>query len=375
MAPGDHLGAGRRPLQEALHPLALASRVQRPQRGVRRQRVAHHQPARLLGQSAHHVVVDVAGGQHPRGGRAVLAGVVVAGARDRLERARQLDVVEHDHRRLAAQLQVHALEALGGVGGHPLAGLHRAGEGDHVHVRVLDQRGAGLGAAGDHVEDAVGQVLGRQPRQVQAGERGGGSRLEDHRVPGGQRRADLPHRHHQRVVPGRDLPHHPHRLAAHHRGVPLQVLAGGLALHGPGRAREEAQVVDHERDLVVLERLERLAGVGGLQPGDLVGVALQGVRDPQEGQRALRRGGPGPALERAPGGGDRAVDVGRRGGRGLGDGLAGGGVEHRLGAALRGIDELPVDEVLQARRENVTARTWRYTIPDFAARLSRRLLG
>ncbi len=74
--------------------------------------------------------------------------------------------------------------------------------------------------------------------------------LEDDRVAGRQRRADLPAGHVERVVPGRDRRHHADRVAADERGVAGQVLVGGLALDDPRRTREEAQVVDHGRDLV-----------------------------------------------------------------------------------------------------------------------------
>jgi hypothetical protein len=78
------------------------------------------------------------------GSGAVLAGVVVGGAGDRLERSVELDVVEDHDRGLAAELEVHALERPGRVLGDPLAGFHRAGERDHVDVVVLDERWAGV---------------------------------------------------------------------------------------------------------------------------------------------------------------------------------------------------------------------------------------
>jgi hypothetical protein len=129
--------------------------------------------------------------------------------------------------------------------------------------------------------------------------------------------------------------------------VALQVLARRLALQAARGAREEAQVVHHEGDLVVAERLDRLAGVGGLQLGQLLGVGLDRVGDPQQGERALGRGGARPALEGGAGGGDGAVDVGgARVGR-LGDLLARRRVQHRLRSALGGLHRISVDEVAQ----------------------------
>ena len=49
---------------------------------------------------------------HPRRRGAVLAGVEVAGDRDRLGRRRHIGVVEDDDGRLAAELEVHPLEVV-----------------------------------------------------------------------------------------------------------------------------------------------------------------------------------------------------------------------------------------------------------------------
>ena len=64
----------------------------------------------LLDQGRHQVVVDARRGQHPGGRRAVLAGVEVAGDGDALGRRREVGVVEDDHRRLAAELEVDPLD-------------------------------------------------------------------------------------------------------------------------------------------------------------------------------------------------------------------------------------------------------------------------
>src|SRR5207248_2075620 len=84
----------------------------------------------------------------------------------------------------------------------------------------------------------------------------------------------------------------------------LEVLAARLALHAAGGAREEAQVVGHERDLVVLEGLQRLAGVARLEVGELVGVLLDDVGELQQGGLAFGGRRPRPGAERLAGGGD-----------------------------------------------------------------------
>jgi hypothetical protein len=129
--------------------------------------------------------------------------------------------------------------------------------------------------------------LGRELRELDGADRGGLSRLQDDRAARGQRRADLPDRHHQRVVPRRDLADHAHRLAPDDRGAALHVLARRRALHGAAGAGEEAQVVRAERDLVVQEGLAWLAGVRGLEIGDLLGVLLDQVRELEQRRAAL----------------------------------------------------------------------------------------
>src|SRR6478672_2689705 len=98
--------------EEALDALALAARVQRAEVRVRGAHVAHDEALGLVGEAVHDVVVDLAGREDAGGRGAVLAGVVVAGAGDRLEHSFEVDVVEHDDRRLAPELEVHALERL-----------------------------------------------------------------------------------------------------------------------------------------------------------------------------------------------------------------------------------------------------------------------
>ena len=118
----------------------------------------------------------------------------------------------------------------------------------------------------------------------------GVGRLEDHGVARGQGRAELPDRHHHRVVPRRHRGAHPDRLAPDERGEPGHVLAGRPALQHPRRAREEADLVHHRRDLFGQRQRERLAGVLRLGLDQLVGVGLDGVGDPEQGQAALGRG-------------------------------------------------------------------------------------
>ena len=67
-------------------------------------------------------------------------------------------VVQHDQRRVAAQFQVHPLEMLAGQRADVPADRGRAGERDDPHHRVGDQRLARVRAAGQHVQQPVGQA-------------------------------------------------------------------------------------------------------------------------------------------------------------------------------------------------------------------------
>ena len=128
-------------------------------------------------------------------------------------------------------------------------------------LRVAHERVAGgLALAGDHVEHAGREDVGGQLGQPQRGQRGELARLEDEGVAGGERGPELPGRHVERVVPRRDADAHAERVAAQHRGVVLEVLAGGLGLHGAGRPGEEPEVVDGEVELELDDR-HRLADV------------------------------------------------------------------------------------------------------------------
>ncbi len=262
LAAGHDGRARRQPIEEAEHALALLGRDDRPHvHVVAVGRVGGlHRLDHVLGR-AQHVVVHALADEDPRRRRAVLAGVPVAADLDRLGDRRRVGVVEHDHRRLAAELQVHALQRVGRVARDQLPGRDVAGQRDERDVRVPHEPVADRNAvARDHVEHAGREHFLRQLGKPQRRERRLLGRLDDLHVAGREGWANLPDDHHQRVVPRRDPRHDAERLAADDRRVALYVLARALALERAGRAGEEAQVVRGERDLVHGDRL-RLADV------------------------------------------------------------------------------------------------------------------
>ena len=156
------------------------------------------------------------------------------------------------------------------------------------------------------LERQLGQADGRQRRR--------GRRLEDDRIPGGERRPDLPDRHPQRVVPRADLADDADRLAPDEARVRAGVLVGGLAFEVADLGREEAQVVAGEREVRIAAELVGRPGLERLEAGQVVRVAVEQIAQPVHDRDPLGRAHARPATvaEDAPGGGDGAIDIGHR---------------------------------------------------------------
>ena len=263
--------------------------------------------------------MDAGAGEDAAGGGAVLPGVDVPGHLHAGDDGFEVGVVEDEHGRLAAQLEVDALQRVGGRAGDDLSGRDVTGQRDERDARVGHEWRAGrLALTADHVEHARReQVLGPLGELERAQRRQLG-RLEHDGVAGRERGPDLPGRHHERIVPGRDRRDDPERVASDHRRVAAQVLARGLPLEAARRAREEAQVVGCEPDLVA-ERGDRLADVARLDLRQLVAVLLDAVRELQEDLGAFLRRRRRPLGKRGGRRADRGVDVGGVARRHLGD--------------------------------------------------------
>ena len=212
--------------------------------------------------------------------------------------------------------------------------------------------------ARDDVEDPVRYTGFRgQLGQAQRGQRRCRRRLEHDRVARGQRRADLPRRHDQRVVPRHDGADDTDRLTRHER-----------ERIGAGRADLAVDLVDGLG--VPLDRLGRRGHVDGQRVADRLAdiqrfeerqfFAVRADRLGQLEQDDLALGGrhvrPAPIVERRTGGRDRSVDVLDIA---LGDlrdhaPVATGDVVER--PAGRCADEPSVDEGLVARLEGLSSR-------------------
>jgi hypothetical protein len=119
-----------------LHQHPLPRIGQRPHGRLLGHRVAHREPAGLGDQRGHRLVVPAPRGQHPGHGEARLPGVGEAQAAQLGRDRAQVDVVEHDRGRLAAQFEGDRLEALAADRGDPPPGRGRPGDRHDVHAGV-----------------------------------------------------------------------------------------------------------------------------------------------------------------------------------------------------------------------------------------------
>src|SRR5438128_4990558 len=196
------------------------------------------------------------------------------------------------------------------------------------------------------VEDPGRKDVGRQLGQPQSRERRPLGWLEHDAVASRQRWGDLPDRHHQRVVPGRDRADHSDWLPPDHAGVAPHVLTGRLALEQARRSGKEAQMVDARGELVREKQGARFPDVGGFEVGELDAVGVDRLRQLQQHLAPFLGNGLEPLRVRLARGLDGAVDVGFRALRDLGDGFPGRGVDDRLALAAVAGHPLAADEHL-----------------------------
>ena len=234
-------------------------------------------------------------------------------------------VVEHDVRRLAAELHRHLAIRTRQLAHDRLADLRGAGEGDLRGRRVAHDKGTGLAGPRHEVHDAAGKAgvledLGK----LEGGDRRRLRGLQDDAVSHRQRGRQLPREHEEREVP-RD--HLADDAKGRHRPARRHI----LQLVRPTRVVEE--MGSRHRDIEVARLLDRLSAVDRLGDRELPRPVLQEASDAEEVLAPLpsRKRGPGP--EGPPGGGIRGVHVGGSRERDLGELPLVGGVD--------GIEVLP----------------------------------
>ena len=246
-------------------------------------------------------------------------------------RSLDVGVLEHDQRAVAAEFEHGPLQQPARGLTDDASGRRRSGERDHPDVRILDERLADLGAAGDDVQDAGGQarLLEEARDQDAAGDGRVEIALQHHGVPEGKRRSERPHREDDREVPRRDHADHADRSPARRRGAPRH-RRGQLPLElVGGQGCSLLELADRGADLVCRLPFDR-ARLADHPAGDLLAVQFEELpgaahdRDPlghrqsrprrAERGRPIRRRGDGAAFadagasERLAGGGIGRVD-------------------------------------------------------------------
>ncbi len=139
---------------------------------------------------------------------------------------------------------------------------------------MTDERLARDRSGADHdIEHTLGDTRSRaSSASIIDGERGDLRRFEHDRVAGRDSRQHLPHRHLQRVVPGRDRADDAHRFAADHRGVIGVVLRRSQAVQDTRRAGEEDHIVDRTGNIELGGHAQCLACLPRLHHGVLIGA-------------------------------------------------------------------------------------------------------
>ena len=266
---------------------------QRPHLGVGILRIAHAQAVGALGETFDEFRVDALLNEDARTGGAAFAVDREDGEQRGVERPLDVGVFKDQHRRLAAQFHGEFLQP--GAFDDAAAGGGAAGEGDRAYVFMAHQRVAGGGAVALHHVQHPGRNAGLQRQLAQAigGQRRQFGHLQHRGVAQRQARRGFPGGGHERHVPRRHQRAHPHRL--HQRVVEhLVVYRVGLAVHLLAHLGEELEVVRSARDQHIFGLVDRQAGVGGFQFGDLRHVLVDQLAQAAHQARALfhRRVGP-----------------------------------------------------------------------------------
>ena len=287
-------------LDVALNAVTMRGGDDRSDHGVLLGRVAQFDGTGVLGQSLHHLVVDVAVRIDARGRRTNLSRVEAEGCPDRRNRSGNVRVRADDGSALAAELHEHALHLPARDSADRAADARAAGETDHVDVRGVDRRLSDLDArAGDNVAHARRQpgllegfshAVDRQ-RVLRRG-------LDDERVAHRQSRRDLSGRVGPGVVVGRDARDHPDRLADDD-GAEQASLGERCRLGHRRRQRDldrferalgiAAEPLNRDVDLESLDRRRGRTGLGLRERRVVIGMLADDVRHPVQDLGALLR--------------------------------------------------------------------------------------
>ena len=287
--------------------------------------------------------------QDPLARRAALARAQEARRERRLDRGRDVGVVHHDERPVAAHLEQRRLA--GRRGGDQRARRGRADEGDAGEARVArDLVADDRARPGDEVEDARRKVgVDDRASQLAGADRRRGRRRPDDGVARGERGRDQLGGHRVGPVPRADHPDRPARAAHQHHAVTRGERVRKLAPEPLRVLGRHPPVLDELVDLAVGLGVQGLALVERQHPRELIAALLDEVADGVHLRGPLERREAGPALRGRPRRGDRADHVGAIPLRDLGDLLARRGARCGEGLAARAGRPLAAHEQLADR--------------------------
>ena len=253
-----------------------------------------------------------------------LPGVAVFRRDCAFDRGIEIRIVEHDERRVAAELERQLFHRAGALRHQQLAGFGRSGERQLADDRIRGELGADLGGrSGNHVEHARrdARALGklREGERRERRLRGG---LQDDRAPRRNRRAGLTRNHRQRKVPRRDAGHHADRFLDDQQALVGLLVRDGIAVRALGfftEPFEERRGVGH----FAFRFGERFPLLGGHQPRQVLLAGEHQLEPAAHHSRALFRRLAPPFRKGARGGLDRPLRLGAAQLRHRSDDLAG----------------------------------------------------
>ena len=301
----------------------MSARDDRAHDGLRLQRVAQHHRRRGLEDEVQDAVVHRGLDEQPGRQRTPLPRHVQGPARRRTGRRLDIGVGKDDVRRLAAELERNRLGSLRGRRLDPARSTDSPGEAHLPHELVADEVIARNRVTVHDVDDARREAdVQRALGEAQRAEGRELTRLDHHRVPGGECSARLTTERRETTVPRHDEGDDPVRLGDHVVEPTGRVDGDELAL---GRRRQAAVVVE-EIAATLGERPREAQWKSGLEREE-GRVVVCGLTDPvgecDQQLVSTNRRRVAPYRGCAGRGADRGVDVVAIGERDLGLHLAG----------------------------------------------------
>jgi len=280
--------------------------------GIWVQTVADANALEDCGQPRANLVRDAALDEDPRAGHAELPGERRDAGRQQRDGAVEVGVVEDDHRRLAAELEVHSLQGRGAVGGDDPPDGGAPGVADDLHVGRGDEVGrAGVPGLREEVDHAARERLdlGEDLRHAIGDQRRLSRHLDRDCVARRQRRSERPDQEENRRVPRDDRHDHAGRLGVRAEPLPRGDLRGDTRV----RQRLPRAVVQREARQQPLHHAfgELLAVLSRHQAAELLGMGIEAIG--HLAQRAMAQvavARPHSGVKRAPGGRDRGARLG-----------------------------------------------------------------